>query len=215
MHRSSSASTFRSHAPAFPRFPLSLVLAWRFSPPSPHWPAAARTRPAAPPPRRARTRASRGLHGTTTGSASVIAAPGSTGVAITVDTGATLATNATQALLVRDGSSITNNGRSRCRAGIGSARAAMVATGNDNTMTNNGAIRTTSGAHLGHAGDVEQQHAHAHHQQRQHHDHGGSSHGISTLGPGNTVFNNGTIASAAPRPRASTCRAATSPPTCW
>ena len=45
--------------------------------------------------------------GATTGSASVIAAPGSTGVAITVDSGATLTTNATQALLVRDASSIT------------------------------------------------------------------------------------------------------------
>lgn len=132
--------------------------------------------------------------GTTTGSASVIAAPGSTGVAITVNAGATLATNATQALLVRDASTITNNGQITVSGGSGSARAAMVATGNDNTLTNNGAIRTTSGGTAGmlvtsnsstrtlltNNGSIVTS--------------GGSSHGISTLGPGNTVFNNGTIA---------------------
>lgn len=132
--------------------------------------------------------------GATTGSASVIAAPGSTGVAITVDSGATLTTNATQALLVRDASSITNNGTIAVSGGSGSARAAMVATGNDNTMTNNGAIRTTSGGTSGilvtsnsstrtlitNNGAIATT--------------GGSSHGISTLGPGNTVVNNGTIA---------------------
>jgi hypothetical protein len=66
-----------------------------------------------------------------------------------VDTGATLSTNATQALLVRDGSSIVNNGTITVSGGSGSARAAMVATGNDNTLTNNGAIRTTSGGTSG------------------------------------------------------------------
>ena len=131
--------------------------------------------------------------GTTTGSASVVAAPGSTGVAITVNPGATLATNATQALLVRDASSITNNGQITVSGGSGSARAAMVATGNDNTLTNNGAIRTTSGGTTGilvtsnsstrtlitNNGSIVTT--------------GGSSHGISTLGPGNTVINNGTL----------------------
>lgn len=132
-------------------------------------------------------------NGTTTGSASVIAAPGSTGVAITVDSGATLTTNATQVLLVRDASTITNNGSITVSGGSGSARAAMVATGNDNTMTNNGAIRTTSGGTSGilvtsnsstrtlitNNGTITTS--------------GGSSHGISTLGPGNTIINNGTI----------------------
>ncbi|HEX7865771.1 MAG TPA: autotransporter outer membrane beta-barrel domain-containing protein [Variovorax sp.] len=131
--------------------------------------------------------------GTTTGSASVIATPGSTGVGITVDSGATLSTNATQALLVRDASTITNNGTITVSGGSGSARAAMVATGNDNTMTNNGAIRTTSGGTSGilvtsnsstrtlitNNGGISTT--------------GGSSHGISTLGPGNTVINNGSI----------------------
>ncbi|MET3476133.1 autotransporter family protein [Variovorax atrisoli] len=131
--------------------------------------------------------------GATTGSASVIAAPGSTGVAITVDNGATLTTNATQALLVRDASTITNNGTITVSGGSGSARAAMVATGNDNTMTNNGTVRTTSSGTSGilvtsnsstrtlitNNGSISTT--------------GGSSHGISTLGPGNTVFNNGSI----------------------
>ena len=131
--------------------------------------------------------------GATTGSASVIAAPGSSGVAITVNPGATLSTNATQALLVRDASSITNNGQITVSGGSGSARAAMVATGNDNTMTNNGAIRTTSAGTAGilvtsnsstrtliaNNGSIATS--------------GGSSHGISILGPGNTVVNNGTI----------------------
>ncbi|MDM0009062.1 autotransporter outer membrane beta-barrel domain-containing protein [Variovorax sp. J22G73] len=134
--------------------------------------------------------------GTTTGSASVVAAPGSTGVTITVNPGATLSTNATQALLVRDASSITNNGQVTVSGGSGSARAAMVATGNDNTLTNNGAIRTTSGGTSGilvtsnsstrtliaNNGSIVTT--------------GGSSHGISTLGPGNTVVNNGTISAA-------------------
>ena len=132
--------------------------------------------------------------GTTTGSASVIAVPGSTGVSIGVNADATLGTNATQALLVRDGSSITNNGTITMSGGSGSARAAMVATGNDNTLTNNGAIRTTSGGTSGilvtsnsstrtlitNNGSIATT--------------GGSSHGISILGPGNTVINNGTIA---------------------
>lgn len=132
--------------------------------------------------------------GTTTGSASVIATPGSTGVAITVNSGATLSTNATQALLVRDASTITNNGTITVSGGSGSARAAMVATGNDNAMTNNGTIRTTSSGTSGilvtsnsstrtlitNNGSIGTT--------------GGSSHGISTLGPGNTVINNGSIA---------------------
>lgn len=132
--------------------------------------------------------------GTTAGSDSVIATPGSTGVSITVDNGATLTTNATQALLVRDASTITNNGTITVSGGSGSARAAMVATGNDNTMTNNGTIRTTSSGTSGilvtsnsstrtlitNNGSISTT--------------GGSSHGISTLGPGNTVINNGSIA---------------------
>lgn len=132
--------------------------------------------------------------GTTAGSASVIAVPGSTGVGITVDNGATLSTNATQALLVRDASTITNNGTITISGGSGSARAAMVATGNDNTLTNNGTIRTTSSGTSGilvtsnsstrtlitNNGSISTT--------------GGSSHGISTLGPGNTVVNNGSIA---------------------
>jgi outer membrane autotransporter protein len=131
--------------------------------------------------------------GATTGSASVIAAPGSTGVSITVNTGATLSTNATQVLLVRDASTITNNGTITVSGGSGSARAAMVATGNDNTMTNNGTIRTTSSGTSGilvtsnsstrtlitNNGSISTT--------------GGSAHGVSTLGPGNTVVNNGTI----------------------
>lgn len=131
--------------------------------------------------------------GTTTGSTSVIAAPASTGVAITVNAGATLSTNATQALLVRDGSSITNNGTIAISGGSGGARGAMVSTGNDNTLTNNGTIRTTSGGTAGmlvtsnsstrtlltNTGGITTT--------------GGASHGISTLGPGNTVINSGTI----------------------
>lgn len=131
--------------------------------------------------------------GTTTGPASVIATPGSTGVAITVNSGATLSTNATQALLVRDASTITNNGTITVSGGSGSARAAMVATGNDNAMTNNGTIRTTSSGTSGilvtsnsstrtlitNNGSISTT--------------GGSSHGISTLGPGNTVINSGSI----------------------
>lgn len=131
--------------------------------------------------------------GATTGSASVIATPGSTGVSITVNNGATLSTNATQVLLVRDASTITNNGTITVSGGSGSARAAMVATGNDNTLTNNGAIRTTSSSTSGilvtsnsstrtlitNNGSISTT--------------GGSSHGVSMLGPGNTVINNGTI----------------------
>jgi outer membrane autotransporter protein len=131
--------------------------------------------------------------GTTTGPASVIATPGSTGVAITVNSGATLSTNATQALLVRDASTITNNGTITVSGGSGSARAAMVATGNDNAMTNNGTIRTTSSGTSGilvtsnsstrtlitNNGSISTT--------------GGSSHGISKLGPGNTVINSGSI----------------------
>ncbi len=131
--------------------------------------------------------------GATTGSASVIATPGSTGVGITVNNGATLSTNATQVLLVRDASTITNNGTITVSGGSGPARAAMVATGNDNTLTNNGAIRTTSSSTSGilvtsnsstrtvitNNGSISTT--------------GGSSHGVSMLGPGNTVINNGTI----------------------
>ena len=131
--------------------------------------------------------------GVTTGSPSVIAAPGSTGVAIQVGAGASLSSNATQVLLVRDASSITNDGTITVSGGSGSARGAMVATGNDNRLTNNGAIRTTSGNTAGllvtsnsstrtlitNNGTITTT--------------GGSSHGISTLGPGNTVINNGTI----------------------
>jgi outer membrane autotransporter protein len=131
--------------------------------------------------------------GTTTGSPSVIAVPGSTGVGITVNAGATLSTNATQALLVHDASSIVNNGTITVSGGSGGARAAMVATDNDNTLTNNGAIRTTSSGTAGmlvtsnsstrslltNTGSITTT--------------GGSSHGISTLGPGNTVVNSGTI----------------------
>ncbi|QOF78437.1 autotransporter outer membrane beta-barrel domain-containing protein [Variovorax sp. 38R] len=131
--------------------------------------------------------------GATTGSPSVIATPGSTGVTITVNSGATLTTNATQVLLVRDASTITNNGTITVSGGSGSARAAMVATGNDNTLTNNGTLRTTSSGTSGilvtsnsstrtlitNNGSIGTT--------------GGSSHGISSLGPGNTVINNGSI----------------------
>ncbi|OEZ28940.1 hypothetical protein AO062_20670 [Variovorax boronicumulans] len=131
--------------------------------------------------------------GTTTVSPSVIATPGSTGVTITVNSGATLTTNATQALLVRDASTITNNGTITVSGGSGSARAAMVATGNDNTLTNNGTLSTTSSGTAGilvtsnsstrtritNNGSIVTT--------------GGSSHGISLLGPGNTVINNGSI----------------------
>ncbi|WP_447748245.1 hypothetical protein [Variovorax boronicumulans] len=131
--------------------------------------------------------------GTTTVSPSVIATPGSTGVTITVNSGATLTTNATQALLVRDASTITNNGTITVSGGSGSARAAMVATGNDNTLTNNGTLSTTSSGTAGilvtsnsstrtlitNNGSIGTT--------------GLSSHGISLLGPGNTVVNNGSI----------------------
>ncbi|MBN8755099.1 MULTISPECIES: autotransporter outer membrane beta-barrel domain-containing protein [Variovorax] len=131
--------------------------------------------------------------GTTGGSTSVTAQPGSTGVGITVNAGATLSTNATQALLVRDGSSITNNGTISISGGSGGTRGAMISTGNDNTLTNNGTIRTTSGGTVGmlvtltsstrtlltNTGSITTT--------------GGASHGISTLGPGNTVINSGTI----------------------
>jgi outer membrane autotransporter protein len=131
--------------------------------------------------------------GVTTGSVSVTAAPGSTDVGITVGAGATLSTNATQALLVRDGSSIVNNGQITVSGGSGAARAAMAATGDDNTLTNNGSIRTTSGgtaglstpsgsstrSQLSNTGSIVTT--------------GGSSHGIFTFGPGNTVRNSGSI----------------------
>ncbi len=131
--------------------------------------------------------------GVTTGSTSVIADPGSTNVDIGVSPGASLSTNATQALLVRDGSSITNNGQITVSGGSGAARAAMGATGNDNTLTNNGTIRTTSGGTAGistpsgsstrtlitNTGSIVTT--------------GGASHGIFTFGPGNTVVNSGSI----------------------
>lgn len=131
--------------------------------------------------------------GVITGSTSVIADPGSTNVDISVSPGASLATSATQALLVRDASSITNNGQITVSGGSGAARAAMGATGNDNTLTNNGAIRTTSGGTAGistpsgsstrtlitNAGSIVTT--------------GGASHGVFTFGPGNTVVNSGSI----------------------
>lgn len=131
--------------------------------------------------------------GATTGSPSVIAVPGSTGVSITVNNGATLSTSATQALLVQDSSSITNNGTITMSGGGGGGRGAMVSTGNDNTQTNNGTISTTSVGTVGmlvtsnsstrtlltNTGSITTT--------------GGRSHGISTLGPGNTVVNSGTI----------------------
>ncbi|MGJ7526941.1 autotransporter outer membrane beta-barrel domain-containing protein [Variovorax sp. GB1P17] len=135
--------------------------------------------------------------GTTTGSPSVIAVPGSTGVSITVNNGATLSTTANQALLIQDGSSITNNGTITVTGpGTGGGgRGAMIATGSDNVLTNNGTIRTAStgpGAVgilvtsnsstrtvITNSGSITTT--------------GGSSHGISTLGPGNTVTNSGTI----------------------
>lgn len=153
--------------------------------------------------------------GATTGSASVIATPGSTGVGITVNNGATLSTNATQVLLVRDASTITNNGTITVSGGSGSARAAMVATGNDNTLTNNGAIRTTSSSTSGilvtsnsstrtvitNNGSISTT--------------GGSSHGVSMLGPGNTVINNGTINTSGTSAKGVYLQGATSSPTCW
>jgi outer membrane autotransporter protein len=131
--------------------------------------------------------------GVTTGSTSVVAVDPSTGVSIRVNAGASLSTSATQALLVRDGSSITNDGTITVSGGSGSARAAMAATGNDNTLTNNGTIRTTSAGTAGistpsgsstrtlitNNGTIATT--------------GGSSHGIFVFGPGNTVVNNGTI----------------------
>lgn len=131
--------------------------------------------------------------GTITGSTSVQAAPNSTDVTITVDTGASLSTNATQALVVGDRSRITNNGSITVSGGAGAARAAMAATGDDNVLTNNGSIRTTSSGTAGmatpsgsstrstltNAGSIATN--------------GGSSHGIFVFGPGNTVTNSGTI----------------------
>ncbi|RYF66118.1 MAG: autotransporter outer membrane beta-barrel domain-containing protein, partial [Comamonadaceae bacterium] len=131
--------------------------------------------------------------GATTGSPSVIAVPGSTNVSITVNDGATITTNATQALLVRDASNITNNGTITVSGGAGAARAAIGATGNDNTLVNNGTIRTTSGGTAGmstpsgsstrtlltNTGSITTT--------------GGASHGIFTFGPGNTIVNSGTI----------------------
>ncbi|WP_219218836.1 autotransporter family protein [Variovorax boronicumulans] len=131
--------------------------------------------------------------GTITGSTSVQAATNSTDVTITVDTGASLSTNATQALVVGDRSRITNNGSITVSGGSGPARAAMAATGDDNVLTNNGSIRTTSSGTAGMAtpsgsstrstltntGSITTT--------------GGSSHGIFVFGPGNTVTNSGTI----------------------
>jgi N-acetylmuramoyl-L-alanine amidase len=131
--------------------------------------------------------------GTTTGSPSVIAMPGSTGVSITVDTGATLSTNATQALLVRDGSSIVNNGTITMSGGIGGTRAAMIGTGNDNVLTNNGTIRTTSSATWGMAAPANSSTRTAITNNGSITTTGGGSHGIYITGPGNTVVNNGTI----------------------
>lgn len=82
--------------------------------------------------------------GVNTGSPSVIAQPGSTNVTITVNGGATLSTNATQALLVQDGSTIVNNGQITVSGGAGSTRFAIGGSGNNNTLINNGSIRTTS-----------------------------------------------------------------------
>ncbi|MGR4870969.1 autotransporter outer membrane beta-barrel domain-containing protein [Variovorax sp. LARHSF232] len=132
--------------------------------------------------------------GVNTGSTSVIAQPGSTNVTITVNSGATLTTNATQALLVQDASTITNNGQITVSGGSGSTRFAIGGSGNSNTLINNGGIRTTSagtagisiavggsssGAQIQNNGSITTT--------------GGSSHGIVTFGPGNTVTNSGTI----------------------
>ncbi len=131
--------------------------------------------------------------GPTAGSPSVIATPGSTGVTITVNSGATLTTNATQALLVRDASTITNNGTITVSGGSGGARGAMVSTGNDNTLTNNGTIRTTSGGTAGILGPSNSSTRTRITNNGSIGTTGGSSHGISLLGPGNTVVNNGSI----------------------
>ncbi len=131
--------------------------------------------------------------GTTSGSPSVIATPGSTGVSITVDAGATLSTNATQALLVRDASTIVNNGTITMSGGVGSTRAAMIGTGNDNTLTNNGTIRTTSSATWGIAAPASSSTRILITNNGSISTIGGGSHGIYITGPGNTVVNNGTI----------------------
>lgn len=132
--------------------------------------------------------------GANTGSTSVIAQPGSTAVNITVNSGATITTNATQALLVQDASSIVNNGQITVSGGSGSTRFAIGGAVNNNTLINNGSIRTTSantagisiavggsstGAQILNTGSITTT--------------GGSSHGILTFGPGNTVTNSGTI----------------------
>lgn len=133
--------------------------------------------------------------GTDVGSTTVVADSPSTNVTILVNTGAVLTTNATQGLLVRDGSSITNNGQITISGGAGpGTRFAIGGSGNNNTLINNGGIRTTSastagisiaiggsstGTQIVNNGSVTTT--------------GGSSHGIATFGPGNTITNSGTI----------------------
>jgi outer membrane autotransporter protein len=132
--------------------------------------------------------------GTDVGSTTVVAAPGSTNVTILVDTGAVLTTNATQGLLVRDGSTITNNGQITVSGGAGAPRFAVGGSGNNNLLINNGSIRTTSastagisiavggsstGTQITNNGSITTT--------------GGSSHGILTFGPGNTITNSGTV----------------------
>jgi outer membrane autotransporter protein len=125
---------------------------------------------------------------------SVAAQPDSTNVTISVAEGAAITTNAAQALLVRDASSIVNNGQITVSGGSGGSRGALSASGSNNTLTNNGSIRTTSAGTAGisttlggsgagnrifNTGSIATS--------------GGSAHGIVTFGPGNTVTNSGTI----------------------
>ncbi|SFU48518.1 outer membrane autotransporter barrel domain-containing protein [Polaromonas sp. YR568] len=132
--------------------------------------------------------------GTDVGSTTVVAAPGSTNVIILVDTGALLTTNATQGLLVRDGSTITNNGQITISGGAGTPRFAIGGSGNNNILINNGSLRTTSASTAGisiavggsstgtqiiNTGSITTT--------------GGSSHGILTFGPGNSITNSGSI----------------------
>jgi len=132
--------------------------------------------------------------GTDVGSTTVVAAPGSTNVTILVDTGAVLTTNATQGLLVRDSSAITNNGQITVSGGAGAPRFAIGGSGNNNILINNGSVRTTSastagisiavggsstGTQITNNGSITTT--------------GGSSHGIVTFGPGNTITNSGSI----------------------
>jgi outer membrane autotransporter protein len=132
--------------------------------------------------------------GVNSGSTNVTAQPGSTNVTIMLNAGATLSTNAIRALTVQDGSTIINNGQITVSGGSGGFRGAMAASGNNNTLINNGSIRTTSGGTAGistalggnssgsqilNAGSITTT--------------GGTSHGIYSIGPGNAITNSGTI----------------------